>query len=358
MKKTIANLMKRKKSGRGYIQACRCRVCTKNFWLSEHKVLGGLGKYCSKKCYGLARTGIKKPTLGPKISKTKQLKSIKTIKKCEVCNLEWITTPGAALKRRTCSRRCAGSLNSSRLRQMWKNPPIEMIDKMRQAMVKRRSSGRLEKETKPEKIMREELERRGIKFEAQFGYEGLCVADFFIPHLQAFIFCDGSYWHGLLSSREKDWQQVQFLRAKGMKAYRFTDKEIDENIKKCVDIIIEDTKQLISIGEIIDRYLILSIKKDFVTKDKLQQVLKDYRRMEKVVLASLQYCQIKKAQEILELIKGLSTTNCEIYMLVDKVQKDEHTREDATKLQSLNTYRSKLMNAINEYFDEEQIIKT
>jgi hypothetical protein len=58
-----------------------------------------------------------------------------------------------------------------------------------------------------------------------------------------------------------------------------------------------------------------------------------------------------------ELIDSLSVTNIKIFMLVDTVQKNEHTKEEAKKLQDLNTYRSKLMNAINEFSAEEGIIK-
>lgn len=57
------------------------------------------------------------------------------------------------------------------------------------------------------------------------------------------------------------------------------------------------------------------------------------------------------------LIDELSITNCKIFALVDRVQKNEHTKEDAKKLQDLNSYRSKLVNAINEFFGERQDIK-
>ena len=53
-----------------------------------------------------------------------------------------------------------------------------------------------------------------------------------------------------------------------------------------------------------------------------------------------------------ELIDSLAITNNKIFYLVDKVQKDEHTREDAKKIQDLNKYRSELVNAINEFFKE------
>ena len=57
------------------------------------------------------------------------------------------------------------------------------------------------------------------------------------------------------------------------------------------------------------------------------------------------------------LIDELSVTNCKIFYLIDKVQKNQHTKKDAKKLQDLNLYRSKLINAINEHFDEQQQIK-
>jgi hypothetical protein len=55
-----------------------------------------------------------------------------------------------------------------------------------------------------------------------------------------------------------------------------------------------------------------------------------------------------------ELIDSLGITNNKIFYLIDKVQKDEHTREDAKKIQDLNKLRSDLVNAINNYFKERQ----
>jgi intergrase/recombinase len=57
------------------------------------------------------------------------------------------------------------------------------------------------------------------------------------------------------------------------------------------------------------------------------------------------------------LVDELSITNIKIFYLVDKVQKDEHTREDAKKIQDLNKLRSDYVNAINRYFKEAQQIK-
>lgn len=53
-----------------------------------------------------------------------------------------------------------------------------------------------------------------------------------------------------------------------------------------------------------------------------------------------------------ELVDELSITNCKVFALVDKVQKNEHTKEDAKRLQDVNSYRSQLKNAINEWAGE------
>jgi len=58
-----------------------------------------------------------------------------------------------------------------------------------------------------------------------------------------------------------------------------------------------------------------------------------------------------------ELIDCLSVTNIKIFMLVEKVQKNEHTKEEAKKIQDLNRYRSELTNAINEFNNERKEIK-
>jgi len=59
-------------------------------------------------------------------------------------------------------------------------------------------------------------------------------------------------------------------------------------------------------------------------------------------------------KSLAQLIDELSITNIKIFMLVDKVQKNEHTKEDAKRIQDLNMFRAELMNAIN---DDDKIVK-
>ncbi|MCR4324225.1 MAG: hypothetical protein NUV69_00880 [Candidatus Curtissbacteria bacterium] len=57
------------------------------------------------------------------------------------------------------------------------------------------------------------------------------------------------------------------------------------------------------------------------------------------------------------IVDELIVTNIKIFFLVDKVQRNKHTRADAKKLQDLNQYRSELMNALNYEFKQKKIIK-
>lgn len=54
----------------------------------------------------------------------------------------------------------------------------------------------------------------------------------------------------------------------------------------------------------------------------------------------------------------MSVTNIKIFMLVDKIQKNKHTKKDAKRLQDLNSFRAELCNALNKEFKEREIIKT
>ena len=62
-------------------------------------------------------------------------------------------------------------------------------------------------------------------------------------------------------------------------------------------------------------------------------------------------------KSLAELFDELSVTNIKVFMLIEKVQNKQATLEEAEKVQSLNKYRNKLMNAISEEFKQEGRIK-
>ena len=58
-----------------------------------------------------------------------------------------------------------------------------------------------------------------------------------------------------------------------------------------------------------------------------------------------------------QIIDELSITNIKIFYLVDKVQRNVHTLEDAKKIQDLNSLRSQFVNALNEEFGDRSDVK-
>lgn len=64
---------------------------------------------------------------------------------------------------------------------------------------------------------------------------------------------------------------------------------------------------------------------------------------------------IKKS--IATLIDELIVTNLKIFHIVDKIQKNKHTRLDAKKAQDLNRFRSELCNDLNKEFKQRKNIR-
>lgn len=62
-------------------------------------------------------------------------------------------------------------------------------------------------------------------------------------------------------------------------------------------------------------------------------------------------------KSISSIIDELTVTNIKIFNLVEKILKNEHTRQDAKKAQDLNRYRSELCNALNREFKERENIR-
>lgn len=60
---------------------------------------------------------------------------------------------------------------------------------------------------------------------------------------------------------------------------------------------------------------------------------------------------------IAELIDSLSVINIKIFFLIEKMENETGTVEDARKIQKLNKQRSDIMNALSKEFKEREIIK-
>jgi len=105
--------------------------------------------------------------------------------------------------------------------------------------------------TSIEQKIAEELSKREIKFEQNFGLLKIANVDFYLPQPKIAIQADGCYWHNCpihypdkyIGRRERDLLQDTALIDNGIKVYRFWEHEINESVKNCVDIISQDIKR-------------------------------------------------------------------------------------------------------------------
>jgi very-short-patch-repair endonuclease len=90
-------------------------------------------------------------------------------------------------------------------------------------------------ETNLERIMRTELERRGLNFEQFYPVRSGFILDFAFPVQKLGIECDGEKWHPPNNKKDRfrDWM----LKCGGWVILRFREKEIINDISQCVDEI-------------------------------------------------------------------------------------------------------------------------
>lgn len=109
----------------------------------------------------------------------------------------------------------------------------ETLNKIREARIKQIFP---KKDTYIEVLIQNELESRDILFEKHKVVFKYHQCDFFIkPNIV--IECDGDYWHNLPEIKKRDKENNQLMDNKGYVVMRFWEKEIRENVRKCVDMI-------------------------------------------------------------------------------------------------------------------------
>ena len=119
-----------------------------------------------------------------------------------------------------------------------------------------------------------------------------------------------------------------------------------------------------SFSQIIDELTVTNIK-IFHLAQKMEQKKPNPQDAKKLRDLNKYRLELSKALDNLEdmeksfsqIIDELTITNIKIFNLVDKIQKNKHTRADAKKAHDLNRYRSELCNAINRKFNEKENIK-
>lgn len=101
-------------------------------------------------------------------------------------------------------------------------------------------------ETNIEQVMREALEkiglRKGIDFAQEYPLKHSFIIDFAFPEKKIAIECDGRKWHDTPSGRKRDAFKNLTLKRLGWKVFRFWDDEILEDVDKCISSFYNDLK--------------------------------------------------------------------------------------------------------------------
>ena len=82
----------------------------------------------------------------------------------------------------------------------------------------------------------EELRRRNIDYQKQVPLFGVTIVDFLLRNKIA-IYCDGDYWHNRPEVKVRDKRQNKILKENGFRIFRFSEHEINESPKRCIDQI-------------------------------------------------------------------------------------------------------------------------
>lgn len=107
----------------------------------------------------------------------------------------------------------------------------------RETTIEQLKSGNMPvKQTSIEKKFKEILLKYGILFEEQKAFK-LGISDFYLPEYNAFIFCDGDYWHNYPNGKSRDKKQIDYLKSEGFNAYRFWERDIKNDCERCVKSI-------------------------------------------------------------------------------------------------------------------------
>lgn len=120
----------------------------------------------------------------------------------------------------------------------------EVKEKTRMRAIKQLISGAFKNRiTSIELKIEKELRKRNIYYKKQFPLLSRTIVDFYLPQYRVVIYCDGTFWHkskwaekeGVI---EKDRKQTKFLFSKGYKVFRFSETEIENSARNCVDRVL------------------------------------------------------------------------------------------------------------------------
>lgn len=220
-------------SKRDYV-SLSCSQCGKRFELPRSQFSRGKGKFCSKECFNAS--------IYAQVTLT-----------CEQCGEQFIIHKShvEAGSGRFCSRNCYTEFLRENGQDWYKDHEDASITSTCQRCGKefriRKNRQRrfcsftcqllYRGETYIEEAIRKELERRGVGFDTQVQF-GKFNVDFVLLNEKKIIECDGAYWHNLPGAQARDHYKDIYLFQKGYQVFRFTESEIRNAARECVDRVL------------------------------------------------------------------------------------------------------------------------
>ncbi len=201
-----------------------CEICGTSFEVQQYAISA---KYCSIKC---RNQGISKKMKGVFAGKkSPSFKGGKIKKKCAYCGKSFEVFPYRNHTANHCSIPCS-KLDTSK----------ETIEKIAKSIKKLQEENptlhpnyilsQKGHETQIEKLVREELTRRGLSAERQYKLDSYWV-DFAFPEHNIAIECDGKYWHSKAEQIRKDKQREEKIQKLDWMLLRFKEAEILNDVK-------------------------------------------------------------------------------------------------------------------------------
>jgi len=122
-----------------------------------------------------------------------------------------------AIRARQTPESCAKSSHSAR--QLWKNPAYRAKQLQQRSLMPRAYTSIERKTANVLRIL-------GVKFRPQPLLGLNFIPDFYLPEYNRVVECDGTYWHGNIEARRKDWRRSRIMRVNGFKVSRLSEKFI------------------------------------------------------------------------------------------------------------------------------------
>lgn len=231
----------------------KCENCGKIFWVEPNRLKDKRGKYCSTICY----IKVKRKNYKKQID-SNDVVNLYLNEKLNGWEIAKIYGCPPALIYKTIREAGFTIRDQSECGKLSMRKP-ERIEANRKAILKQYASGAFPRQTntRPERIIKEELIKLGLKegedFIHQYTLNNKFRVDFYFPKRNLIVECDGDYWHAnpvKHAGKSLRTAQVRTLKLDNAKnAYigtiddgswklmRLWETDINKNAKKCVDII-------------------------------------------------------------------------------------------------------------------------